>query len=63
MKGKKKTGNFELCDSGTFGFGRQISEDSSGARKILGHFNGGFKLNYVRNEDCTYTEDMQNNLL
>lgn len=62
MKEKKKMRNFELCDSRTFGLG-QLSEDGFGTRKILSYFNRGFKFNYPRNEDCTYTENMQNNLL
>lgn len=62
-KVKKASSNFELCDSRAFGFGELPLGNNSSAHKILEHFNRGFKSHYVRDEDCTYVESIQNNLL
>ena len=40
-----------------------VSENNSDSRKILEHFNAGFKLRHVHDEDCTDTEMVQNNFL
>lgn len=63
MKNKGNENFFGQCNSSAFGFGELMSENNSGAYKILSHFDQGLRVHYSRDEDCSYIETMQNNLL
>jgi len=60
MKEKDIKVAFGCCS--VFGF-EPVSENNSDSRKVLTHFNGGFKLNYTHDEDCSDIERIQSNLL
>ena len=62
MKREGSKGNFGRCDSAAFGF-EPVSENNSDSRKVLTHFNMGFKLNHTHDEDSTDIELIQGGLL
>ncbi|MDE1988744.1 MAG: hypothetical protein KGI39_03540 [Patescibacteria group bacterium] len=65
MKKKEESGDrsFKRYSSENFGLGEVPPISDSDVRNILNHFNGGFKFNYVRDDDCTNIERMQSNFL
>ena len=62
MKQESGKGNLGRCASAAFGF-EPISENNSDSRKVLTHFNMGFKLNHTHDEDSTDIELIQGGLL
>ena len=63
MSKKGESSDFGRCFSTTvFGLNAS-SEDNSDSRKILKHFNGGFEVRRVRDEDYSSIQLMQDNLL
>lgn len=63
MKQERKASNFERCNLNAFGFKELPLGNNSDVHEILKYFNGGFKLNYTRDEDDTDTAKVQGGLL